>query len=218
MSIAAIRVLIAEDHTLMREETRDLLARQPDIEVVGEASDGRSAVAETLRLRPDVAIFDIRLPGSNGIEATREVIERLPSTAVLILSAYDDDEYILRALDAGASGYLLKTVHSADLIDAVRRVHAGETVLHPDIARRVSALWLRRFDEAAVGELTERERELVRLVARGLHNKEIAQSLGVSVRTVEGRVRTLLRRMGVSSRTEAVTRAAARGWLPEITQ
>ena len=213
--MAAIRVLIAEDHTLVREETRDLLAREPDIEVVGEAADGASAVAETLRLRPDVAILDIHLPGSNGVEATREVIERLPSTAVLILSAYDDDEYVLRSLDAGASGYLLKTVHAADLVDAVRRVHRGETVLDPDIARRVSSLWLRRFDTAASVDLTERERELMRLVAGGLHNKEIAQSLGVSVRTVEGRVRTLLRRMGVSSRTEAVMSAAAHGWLRE---
>lgn len=208
-----IRVLIAEDHTLVREETRDLLDRQPDIEVVGEAGDGASAVEQAVRLRPDVALFDIRLPGVNGIEATRQVGAGAPATAVLILSAYDDDDYVVRSLDAGARGYLLKTVHSADLVDAVRRVHRGETVLHPDIAQKLSHLWLRRSDAAAGVELSAREQELIRLVARGLHNKEIAHELGVSVRTVEGRVRMLLRRLNVSSRTEAVTSAAIRGWL-----
>ena len=189
-----IRVLVAEDHTLVREETRDLLDRQPDIEVVGEAGDGASAVEQAVRLRPDVALFDIRLPGMNGIEATRQVHESAPLTAVLVLSAYDDDDYVARSLDAGARGYLLKTVRSADLVDAVRRVHRGETVLHPDIAQRISHLWLRRFDAPAAVELSERERELIRLVARGLHNKEIALKLDVSVRTVEGRARVVLRR------------------------
>lgn len=213
--MALIRVLIAEDHTLVREETRDLLDREPDIEVVGEAGDGATAVEETVRLRPDVALFDIRLPGTNGIEAARRVHERAPSTAVIILSAYDDDDYVVRALDAGAVGYLLKTIRSVDLVDAVRRAQRGETVLHPDIARRISHLWLRRFGTTAAVELGERELELIQLVARGLHNKEIAQELGVSVRTVEGRIRTLLRRLGVRSRTEAVTNAAAHGWLRE---
>ena len=208
-----IRVLIAEDHTLVREETRDLLDRQPDIEVVAEAGDGASAVEQAIRLRPDVALLDIRLPGMNGIEATRRVREGAPLTAVLILSAYDDDDYVVRSLDAGARGYLLKTIRSADLVDAIRRVHRGETVLHPDIAQRISHLWLRRLDAAAAVELSEREQDLIRLVARGLHNKEIAHELGVSVRTVEGRVRMLLRRLSVSSRTEAVASAAARGWL-----
>ena len=213
--MALIRVLIAEDHTLVREETRDLLDRELDIEVVGEAGDGATAVEETVRLRPDVALFDIRLPGTNGIEAARRVHERAPFTAVIILSAYDDDDYVVRALDAGAVGYLLKTIRSVDLVDAVRRAQRGETVLHPDIARRISHLWLRRFSTTVSVELGERELELIQLVARGLHNKEIAQELGVSVRTVEGRIRTLLRRLGVRSRTEAVTNAAAHGWLRE---
>jgi DNA-binding NarL/FixJ family response regulator len=208
-----IRVLVAEDHTLVREETRDLLDRQPDIEVVGEAGDGASAVEQAMRLHPDVALFDIRLPRVNGIEATRQVRDGAPATAVLILSAYDDDDYVVQALDAGARGYLLKTVRSAELVDAVRRVYRGETVLHPDISQRISHLWLHRLDAAASVQLDEHEQDLIRLVARGLHNKEIARELGVSVRTVEGRVRMLLRRLGVKSRTEAVTSAAARGWL-----
>ncbi len=211
-----IRVLIAEDHALVREGTRRILEQHSDIEIVGEAADGERAVAAAARLRPDVALLDIRMPRLNGIEATRQIRAQTPSTAVLILSAYDDDDYVTGLLDAGASGYLLKTVHSAELIDAVRRVHQGETVLHPDIARKVARLWQQQLrpptNEVSV---TEKEMDVLQLVCRGLHNKEIARELGVSVRTVEGHISAILSRLGVRSRTEAAMFAASHGWITE---
>lgn len=211
-----IRVLIAEDHALVREGTRRILEQHSDIEIVGEAADGERAVAAAARLQPDVALLDIRMPRLNGIEATRQIRVQAPATAILILSAYDDDEYVTSLLDAGASGYLLKTVHSAELIDAVRRVHQGETVLHPDIARKLARLWQRRLhpptDELSV---TEREMDVLQLVCRGLHNKEIARELSVSVRTIEGHISAILSRLGVRSRTEAAMFAASHGWIPE---
>lgn len=211
-----IRVFIAEDHALFREGTRRLLEEDSDIEVVGEAPDGACAVAAVARLKPDVALMDIRMPELNGIEATRQIRAQSPHTAVLILSAYDDDDYVTSLLDAGASGYLLKTVRSAQLVDAVRRVHQGETVLHPDISRKLAQLWerqLRSSDEEA--SLTPKEMEVLQLVCRGLHNKGIAKRLGVSVRTVEGHMSAIFSRLGVGSRTEAAMFATSHGWIRE---
>ncbi len=209
-----IRVLVAEDHALVREGTRRILEQHHDIEVVGEAANGTDAVAATVRLKPDVALLDIRMPELNGVEATRQIREQVPATAVLILSAYDDDDYVMSLLEAGASGYLLKTVRSRELVDAVRRVHGGETVLHPEIARKVASLWRHGFqpppDQA---QLSDREMDVLRLVCRGLHNKEIAQELSVSVRTVEGHMRGIFHHLGVRSRTEAAVFAASHGWV-----
>lgn len=214
--MAPIRVLIAEDHALVREGTRQILEQQEGIEVVGEAADGARAVAAVVRLRPDVALLDIRMPELTGVEATREIRAQAPDTAVLILSAFDDDEYVLSLLEAGASGYLLKTVRSAELVDAVRRVHEGETVLHPEIARKVAQLWGRQFQGPADDvTVTEKEMAVLQLVCRGLHNKEIAGDLGVSVRTVEGHLSAIFKRLGVHSRTEAAMFAAARGWIAD---
>ena len=213
-----IRIIIAEDHAVVREGTRQLLDREADIEVVGEAADGAEAVALVDRLRPDVAIMDISMPVMTGIEATQRIKASHPNTAVLILTAYDDDQYVFALLEAGAAGYLLKDVPSAEVVRAVRAVHAGEPVLHPAIARKVLA----RFAEPAKsphaahdGEplLTDREQEVLRLAACGLSNAEIAARLYLSIRTVQVHLTHIFNKLDVGSRTEAVIAGLRSGLL-----
>jgi len=216
MTRAPIRVVIADDHTLFREGTRQILEQQPDITVVGEAENGLGAIETIVRLKPDVALLDIRMGGLNGVEATRQVREQASGTAILILSAHDDDHYVRALLEAGALGYLLKTVRADDLVDAVRRVHMGETVLHPAIASKIARLLANR-SHSQLGEtsLTPKESDVLRLVCRGLRNKEIAQELVMSVRTVEGHLDAIFNRLGFRSRTEAAMYAATQGWFSE---
>ena len=210
----AIRVFIAEDHALFREGTRRILEQQPDMILVGEAEDGAEAVRDVLALQPDVAILDIRMPSLGGVEATRQIRDGARGTAVLVLSAYDDDVYVRALMEAGAGGYLLKTVRAADLVDAVRRVHAGETVLHPDIARKVGRL-LGTASEADPARLTAKEMDVLRLVCHGLRNKEIAADLGISVKTVEGHLDAIFGKLGLRSRTEVALYASSHGWFAD---
>lgn len=216
-----IRVIIAEDHAVVREGTRQLLERETDLEVVGEAGDGAQAVALVTRLHPDVAIMDISMPVMTGIEATKQIKAIHPDTAVLILSAYDDDPYVFALLAAGAAGYLLKDVPFAEVVRAVRLVHAGEPVLHPAIARKVLA----RFAVPAdAGEkphtahrdgqaLTDREQEVLQLAACGLSNAEISGRLYLSIRTVQVHLTHIFTKLGVGSRTEAVIAGLRSGLL-----
>ncbi len=213
-----IRVIIAEDHAVVREGTRQLLEREPDIQVVGEAANGAEAVGLIERLRPDVAMLDISMPVMGGIEATEKIKAIQPSTAVLILTAYDDDQYVFALLGAGAAGYLLKDVPAAEVVRAVRSVHAGEPVLHPAIARKVLA----RFATEAQAEhapadedalLTDRERDILRLAACGMSNARIAGHLSVSMRTVQAHLTHIFDKLGVGSRTEAVIVGLRRGVL-----
>jgi len=183
--VEKIRVIIAEDHAVVREGTRQLLEQEPDIEIVGEAANGAEAVALVEGTSPDVAIVDISMPVMSGIEATERIKAVKPSTAVLILTAYDDDQYVFALLAAGAAGYLLKDVPSAEVVRAVRSVHGGEPVLHPAIARKVLARFASEGhreepsrDDRAL--LTEREREILRLAACGMSNARIADDLSVS--------------------------------------
>lgn len=211
-----ITVLIADDHALFREGTRRIVEDEPDMRVVGEASDGPEAVRLATTLRPAVVLMDIAMPGLNGIEATRAIKEQAPDCAVLVLTAYDDDPYVFALLDAGAAGYLLKSVDGAELVEAIRSVSAGDAVLHPAIARKV----LRRFTGRRTEErdggwaaLSAREREVLRLAGTGMSNKEVALRLGLSVRTVQVHLAHIFEKLGVASRTEAVVLALRRGWL-----
>lgn len=211
-----IRVVLGEDHVLVREGTRHMLAQYPGLTVVGEAGDGDAVLRLVEREQPDVAVLDMRMPGPSTIEITRQMNDVSPRTRILILSAYDDDDFVFAAMDVGASGYLLKTVRASELVDAVRAVHRGEIVLHPEIERRLAVLWSRkRHDPPTDAEdiLTPREMEVLDLVARGLRNKDIAETLQVSTRTVEGHISTILGKLDVNSRTGAAAYAFSHGWL-----
>jgi NarL family two-component system response regulator LiaR len=212
-----ISILIADDHTLVREGTRDRLNREEDFEVVGEAADGEEAVRLVNQLKPSVAILDMAMPNLNGIEAAKQIKKTQPGTAVLVLSAYDDDQYVYAALEAGADGYLLKNVRGRQLVDAIRDVYAGEVVLAPHVARKVvqwfSSLSHGQRIEAAADYLSERELEVLKLAAKGMGNKEIAAELSLGVRTVQSHLSHIFDKLGVSSRTEAVLRALKEGWL-----
>ena len=212
-----IQILLADDHDLVREGTRQLLEREEDLLVVAEAGDGEEAVRLTVEYHPDVALVDIAMPKLNGIEATKQIKSLSPSTAVLILTAYDDEQYIFALLEAGAAGYLLKSVRGRDLIAAIRSVHAGESVLHPVIARKVINRFSLPADKAPqqteLDPLSERELEVLRLAARGLSNRDIAQELYLSTRTVQTHLSTIFTKMKVGSRTEAVVQALRKGWL-----
>lgn len=212
-----ISILIADDHTLVREGTRERLEREEDFEVVGEAADGEEAVRLAGHLKPRVAIVDIAMPILNGVEVAKRIKKSQPGTAVLVLSAYDDDQYIYAVLEAGADGYLLKNVRGAQLVDAIRDVCAGEVVLAPHVARKVvewfSSLSHGQRTEGVGDFLSERELEVLKLAARGMSNKEIAAQLSLSVRTVQTHLGHIFNKLGVSSRTEAVLRALKEGWL-----
>jgi two-component system, NarL family, response regulator LiaR len=211
------RVLIADDHPLMRAGVRERLGRADSrIEVVGEASDGQEAYELAGRLHPDVVLLDIAMPGLNGIDATRKIKAEWPEIGILILTVYDDEQYVDALIDAGAAGYLLKTIDGPALADAVHRIQQGEAVLSPAITERV----LRRIaregraaEQPASNPLTEREREVLGLAARGAGNKLIAHELQVSVRTVHAHMRNIFTKLDVASRTEAVMLGARQGWL-----
>lgn len=210
-----IRILLADDHIMVREGTRRILEREPDLRVVAEAGNGQEMIALAEQERPDVLIVDVSMPVMNGIEATRVVKHVLPQAAVLVLTAYDDDQYVFAILEAGAAGYLLKNVRGSELIDAVRKVYEGESVLHPSIAKKV----LRRVTctgpagGAATEVLSERELEVLRLAARGLSNREIAEKLVLSPRTIQSHMANIFSKLQVGSRTEAVMVGLRRGWL-----
>ncbi len=208
MMPTTIRVVIAEDHTLVREGTRQILEQAPDIEVVGEAARGDEAVALAEQLQPDVLLVDLRMPGLNGIEVARQVGDGRGGPRVLLLSAYDDETYVAEALAAGAAGYLLKTTPGRELVEAVRAVHAGSTVLQHAISQRLALNSIRPRPSGP--RLSERELEVLRRTARGLSSKEIAGQLQISQRTVEGHLNNIYAKLGVNSRTEAVVQAVAR--------
>lgn len=202
-----IRIVLADDHAVMREGTRRIMEDYPDLTVVGEADDGEQALEMVKRLQPDVAVLDIRMPKLNGIKVVQQIKGCCPSTKTLILTAYDDDDYILAAMEAGASGYLLKTVEPNELADSIRSVQLGEPVLHPVIAAKVARLWSNRgisSEHVSSTRLTSRELIILELAANGLRNKNIAQKLSISVRTVEGHFTSIFAKLGVSSRIEAV--------------
>jgi DNA-binding NarL/FixJ family response regulator len=196
---------------------RSALEQHEDMEVLAEAGDGEEAVRLVSELKPDIVIMDIVMPKLSGIEATRQIRKISPSTAVLILTAYDDDRYVFGLLEAGAAGYLLKTARGQALVDAVRTVHDGESVLHPSIIAKTLKYALRRQDEhggqRTEAQLSDREMEVLTLAARGMSNMDIAAELSLSTRTVKAHLSSIFEKMGVASRTEAVVKGVRQGWL-----
>lgn len=211
-----IRVILADDHAVVRKGIREFLEAEDDIVVVAEATDGSEALDLVVRHEPDVAVLDVQMPGVGGIEATRRIKAERPGVRVLILTAYDEDPYIFALLQAGASGYILKTAGSRELAEAVRAVHRGEPALDPSVARKVvQQLTSGRPSGAqeAVEALTERELEVLRLAAEGMTNKGIGQALDISDRTVQGHLANIYGKLDAGSRTEAVTKALKLGWI-----
>jgi len=213
-----IRIMLAEDHLLVRQGTQELLDREKDLQVVTEAGDGEEAVRKAAEHRPDVVLMDIAMPKLNGIEATRQIKAQNPATAVLVLTAYDNEQYIFALLEAGAAGYLLKDISTTELITAIRAVHAGESVLHPAVARKVVDHFSKRAEresaqEASLEPLTEREMEVLALAARGMTNREVAAELSISARTIQVHLSNIFSKWGVGSRTEAVVTALRNGLL-----
>jgi len=211
-----IRILLAEDHKIVREGTRQLLEQTPELTVIGEAADGEEAVRLAAELRPDVVVMDVRLPGLNGIKATRAIKEQNPDMPILILSAYDDDRYVFPLLDAGANGYLLKTTGGAELAQAIRTVQAGKTALDPHIAHKVveRLTHRQRYQGDGMTEgLTEREMEVLQAVAQGKSNREIGETLFISPHTVQVHVRNIFSKLDVNNRIEVVAYAVRQGWI-----
>ncbi len=216
----SIRLLLADDHVMLRQGTAELLRREPDLEVVGEAGDGQQAIELARALKPDIVVMDVRMPVLSGIEATRRIRESLPDVQVLVLTAHDDDQYIFSLLQAGASGYLLKTAPVSDLVKAIRQVRSGESPLDPAIARKVVVHMSGDRKQEPPGaetsttpELTARELEVLQLLTHGRSNRAIAEELCLSDRTVQAHLTSIFAKMQVSSRLEAVLAGIRRGWL-----
>jgi DNA-binding NarL/FixJ family response regulator len=205
-----MRVMIADDHGIVRSGLRLLLEREPDIEVVGEASDGIEARKLAIAERPDLAILDVKMPKLTGLQATREIREQAPEVSVLILSMHDDERYLFEALKAGASGYVLKRQADQDLIEAIRAVERGEPFLTPDAQRALIRDVLDREVDRS-HELTPREEEVVKLVAEAHTNKEIAEILHLAEKTVENHRANAMRKLGMRDRVELVRYAIRRG-------
>jgi len=224
------RVLIADDHSLVREGMRAMLAREPGLEVVGEAENGRQALEMCRELRPDLVLMDVRMPKLDGMAATQAIKEEYPSISVLIVTTHESPEYLMDAIRAGAAGYVLKDSTKQELLDAVRRVLDGESPLNQELAmqllqrltdedrrqteRRVESGKKRR-EERLAEPLTDREVEVLRLLVLGKTNREVAQSLRLSLSTIKSHVQRLITKLGVSDRTQAAVRAVELGLLAE---
>ncbi len=212
-----IRVLIVDDQLLLRQGLQTLLELESDLEIVGQAGDGQAALALVETKNPDVVLMDVRMPRLNGVQATKEIRENFPQTQVIILTTFDDDEYVFEGLRAGAMGYLLKDVSAEELTDAIRRVARGEALIQPSIARKVVSEFARLGTAAKapsqklVEPLSERELEILRLVAQGLSNRELADKLFITEGTAKNHMTNILGKLGVRDRTQAVIRAKELG-------
>ena len=210
-----IKIILADDHHIVRAGIRQLLESEKDIQVLAEAGDGEEAKSLIQRHKPDVAVLDIQMPKASGIEVTRWVRTHLPAVGVLILTAFDDDPYVMAVLQAGANGYVLKTAKTNDLIQAVRDVHEGKSALDPAVTRKLMSNIFKRPEKASVESLTERELDVLRLAAQGFTNKAIGVQLNISDRTVQGHLAHIFAKLQANSRTEAVMRAVSLGWISQ---
>jgi DNA-binding NarL/FixJ family response regulator len=211
----AIRVLLADDHAVVRAGIRQFLEHAGDIQVIAEADDGGMAKKMIEEWHPDVAVLDIQMPKASGIEVTRWVRSNLQGIGILILTAYNDDPYIVAVLQAGANGYVLKTASPEEIIQAVRDVYAGKSALDAAVTQKLMAHLFQESHEPPVEPLTDREMEVLSMTARGYTNKAIAAQLVISDRTVQGHLAHIFDKMHVTSRTEAVMRGVALGWVPQ---
>jgi DNA-binding NarL/FixJ family response regulator len=213
--MSKIRVLICDDHTILREGIRLLLNSQPDIEVVAEAVDGRDAVDKAADCNPDVILMDIAMPRLNGLEATKQIRRARPDARVLVLTMYESDEYVAQMLEAGAAGYVLKKVAGSELVYAIRAVSQGEAFLYPSITKRLVEDYLRRVESGQERDsfdgLTDREREVLQLIAEGHTNKEIATVLSLSVRTVQNHRAHIMEKLGMHDRGDLIKYAIQKG-------
>src|SRR5512139_1599605 len=210
-----IRILLADDHHLVRSGIHQLLESAGDMEVIAEASDGEEAQTLIQEHKPDVAVLDIQMPKATGIEVTRWVRANLPEVGVLILTAYNDDPYVMAVLQAGANGYVLKTAGADELIHAVRGVNEGRSALDPAITAKLMQNIFKQPDKAPKEPLTDREFDVLRMAAKGFTNKAIGVQLGISDRTVQGHLAHIFDKLQASSRTEAVMRAVSLGWISQ---
>jgi len=209
-----ITVLLVEDHAVVREATAEIVDHQPDMRVVGQAGTGEEAVSLARKTTPHVIVMDIAMPRLNGLEATRQIVAERPDCRVLALTAHEEDRYIIQLLEAGAKGYLPKTASLDELLEAIRTVARGDSVLPPTVAAVVARyLAGRETSDEPAQPLTDRELEVLRLAAQGLTNYDIAQQLTISVRTVEAHLTHAYNKLGVGSRTEAVVHAIRQGWV-----
>lgn len=210
-----IRILLADDHALVREGIKRILTAEPDLDVVGEAEDGVQAVELAKKVKPDVAVLDISMPRLNGIEATKQIREALPSTHILALTMHEDDTYVFQLLKAGAAGYVLKRAAATDLVQAIRAAHRGEAFLYPSVAKAVVADYLKRLETGEGRDtydgLTEREKEILTLIAEGATNQEIAQRLFISVKTVQTHRAHIMEKLNLHDRAQLVRYAIRKG-------
>ncbi len=207
---ACIRILLVDDHPVMRDGLRLVLSTQPDFEVVSEAANGDEAIALVRRTHPDIVLMDLEMPGIDGMQATESIKREFPQMHIIVFTAYFSDEQIVGAIRAGASGYLLKGAPRGELFQAIRTAHAGGMPMEPQVAARLMKR-VREDEQSVPWELTEREREVLQLLAQGMANKQIAHELTISLRTAKFHVSSLLSKLNASNRTEAVTEAVARG-------
>lgn len=214
-----VRVLIVDDHAIVRDGVRMILEAQPDIEVVGEASDGREALEAARQLSPGVVLMDIAMPGMNGLEATAAIRQDLPDVQVLILTMHEDYEYFFEVLRAGASGYVLKGASSDDLVSAIRAVHQGGVYLHPAVAKNLVSDYVKRMepgeDRARYDGLSDRERQVLKLVAEGETSRQIAEELFLSVNTVQTHRAHIMEKLGLHNRTDLIRYALRKGLVEE---
>ncbi|MBT3364019.1 MAG: response regulator transcription factor [Chloroflexi bacterium] len=210
-----MKVFLADDHLLFRQGIKSLLSKVTDIEILGEASDGEETIAKVHKLKPDVVLMDITMPKINGLEATKLIKEKLPSVKILILTMHDTDQYLAGMLEAGASGYVVKTAASDELITAIREVNEGDVHLYPSIARMLVEDYLEKAKEGGEKEstdgLTPREHEILKYIAEGKQNKDIAELLFISARTVQAHRTNLMAKIGAHDRTEVVKYAIRKG-------
>jgi DNA-binding NarL/FixJ family response regulator len=209
--MSEIRILLAEDQTLLRQGLRTILELEPGLTVVGEAADGKDAVRQAVSLRPDIVLMDIQMPEQSGVEATALITAACPGTRVIVLTTFDYDEYVFNAIKGGAMGYLLKDVPAPELIDTIRRVHGGESFIQPSVASKVLLEFGRRPSLPPGEELTEREREVLGQLAAGASNREIGETLFLAEGTVKNHVSNILGKLHAANRTHAVALAREQG-------